>query len=333
MHLSGTRRRRSPALITLVALLALLGWAPEVASADDTDPGLAQTISPDQATGTGKVTLTKGHIDIGPRLVDGAWSLQVHDDTGPQSLWRHLDDVVLKVSDKAILTTPDNDDYSFLHQKPGTKVYVIPQTQKPDVVWVGWNTQDPNVMNSLNLGATFSLAGVQGPGDMVVYLQSGNLGKPQPLWDSTTKKRQDLWVDVNTHTHANWVFSKPGVYLVDFRVSAELKSGKKVSTDQVVRFAVGDKTTAAQARAATYHGAKAADPAASSTAKPESDDGGSNTGRYVVYGVGAALVVLVLAGIGSAVRGHRARRAAEALRAGADSTAATSGGTDAEDDR
>src|SRR5687767_7413562 len=145
--------------------------------------------------------ISDGHVDVGPRFVDGRFTLQVYDDP----TWRPIDDVVLQVRDEAILSVPDDPAYGFLKQKPGTELFVIPQTQNPDVVWLGWNTQDPEVMETIDRGVTMTIAGVQGPGTLDVYLQSGDFAEPDVLWP------EPLWVDVNTHTHANWVFTKPGV--------------------------------------------------------------------------------------------------------------------------
>lgn len=275
------------------------------------DSGLEQTIAPDQATVSGKVVLERGHVDIGPRLVDGKWSIQIHDDTVEPSVWRNVDDVVLRVRDAAVLNVPDNEAYAFLHADPGAPVHVVPQTQHPEVVWVGWNTQDPEVMDSVNLGATLSLYGVQGPGDLVAYLQSGNLGEPEPLWDSTKKAKQDIWVDVNTHTHANWAFTKPGVYLVDVGFSATMKSGETLEDRQVLRFAVGDDTEIEQARSEAYDTANSAsgdggDPVATAGEAVES----AGTGVLVAVGIGAAVVLLIAAALISAARTRKARRLA-----------------------
>ena len=51
-----------------------------------------------------------------------------------------------------------------------TPVHVVPQTENREVVWIGWNTQDPGVMEAIARGVTMNLLGVQGPGSVVVYL-------------------------------------------------------------------------------------------------------------------------------------------------------------------
>jgi hypothetical protein len=44
------------------------------------------------------------------------------------------------VLDQAQLSVPDDPAYAFVGADPGTTVGVVPQTQNPEVVWLGWNT-------------------------------------------------------------------------------------------------------------------------------------------------------------------------------------------------
>ncbi|HWT95397.1 MAG TPA: choice-of-anchor M domain-containing protein [Solirubrobacteraceae bacterium] len=307
---------RTAALLT--AVVAIAGAAgPGAAQAQDAaaERGLEQTIEREQTVADGRKVLSDGHVDIGPRFVDGRWTLLVHDDaakadSGAKSVWRPTDDTVLEVSDAAILEVPDDPAYEFLRAAPGSKVHVVPQTQDPDVVWVGWNTQDPEVMERIDRGVTMTLTGVQGPGSLVVYLQSGTFGDPQVLWDSEAKPKP-AWVDVNTHTHANWVFSKPGVYLVRVRIEADLVDGTKVRDTRALRFAVGSTTSADDAFAASWSG-PAEEPSASVAAEADGEE--DDDGFPIVPVTGVALLALVLLGaVGATVRrGARAKRQARA---------------------
>lgn len=232
----------------LFAALVAFGTPPLVADAahaqEAPDDGLVQIIDPNQAQGSGRVVLDDGHIDFGPTLNTGEWIIQIHDDTSQPSYWRMLSDVVATVSDLSMLTVPDDSAYSFLGIDPGREVWVIPQVRQPGVIWAGWNTQEPNVLDALRLGTTLRVLGVDGPGDVTVYLQSGNFGEPQPLWSTHQSFPQDSWIEVNTHTHANWVFSDPGIYLVEIEFSADLIDGTAVTARDTLRFAVGDDTDA-----------------------------------------------------------------------------------------
>lgn len=256
---SPPRRRTAAALAALLALGMLA--TPSIAFADDTDdPNLDQTLD-ELAIVHGDRVLEAGHIDMGPKYEDdGTWRLLIHDDVAKAdanltSVWRYPDETVFHVLDAAKLTVPDDPAYAFLGAEPGSDVYVVPQTQNPEVVWIGWNTQDPQVMETVDRGVTLSLGGVQGPGIMTTYLQSGSFGEPQLLWDSRTAGAQPVWVDVNTHTHANWVFTEPGVYLVELTAEADLIDGSHVSDTQRIRFAVGTSTNPEDAFAAAWDGA------------------------------------------------------------------------------
>ncbi|MFK3983567.1 choice-of-anchor M domain-containing protein [Micromonospora sp. NPDC050397] len=311
----GYRSRRLAA--ATAAILAAILLVPPPAAADDRR---GQTLDPEQHEAAGRVVLHGGHVDIGPHYRDGRWTVQVHDDTVEPSVWRQPSDAVIQVRDPAVLRVPDDPAYAFLGRRPGTPVYVVPQTQNQDVVWVGWNTQDPAVMDVIQRGVTMRLTGVRGPGSLVVYLQSGNLGAPQVLWDSTRAFPQDLWVETNTHTHANWVFAEPGVYLVAIEITADLAGGGSATGTGVLRFAVGDGTSTDEAFAAGY--ADVAAPATGGTPTPAptsaatSSSGGTRPRPAVLAGVvtGVAGVLLVAAVSGVLVRGSRAKRRAEAER-------------------
>lgn len=282
------------------------------ASATPSD-GLSQSIEEDQAVSEEDTVLSLGHVDLGPRYVDGAWTLMVHDDTDEDgSVWRPLEHAVVQVSDAATREVPDDPAYGFLGVEPGAPVHVVPQTQDPDVVWLGWNTQDPQVMASVDRGVTLSLAGVEGPGDLLVYLQDGGFGEPDVLWDSRSAEEQELWVDVNTHTHANWVFTRPGVYLVSIRANATLVDGSEDEAVGTVRFAVGDGTATEDAFAADAEPTPAS--VATATEAPEADraaDAGT-TGQlpavlWVLIAVGGALAA---AAVVLSLRGRRVREQA-----------------------
>lgn len=288
------------AAAALVALTTAMGQPPP-------SDGLDQTIDSGQAVATDRKVLSAGHVDVGPRFTDGEWTLMVHDASSDPSVWRHLDQTVFQVSDAAVLPVPDDPAYAFIGE-PGTRVHVLPQVQNPDVVWVGWNTQDPEVMETIDSGATLTLSGVEGPGELFVYLQAGNFGDADVLWDSTKDEKQELWVDVNTHTHANWVFTKPGVYVVRIEVTADLVDGSTVTDTQALRFAVGDATDVETAFAADLPAAaqdtRSAQPAASQDTE---DGGGPSPVLFVIGGVALLLLVGVVVVV---MRGRAAKRAA-----------------------
>ena len=126
------------------------------------------------ATSNQPVMIQAGHADFGPTLSGGNWKIQIRDDTGDEPVWRDPENVVFKLGNSSIVPMPNDATYNFIGEKPGTKLYVIPQTQNSNVVWLGWNTQEGGVLNELDRGANLSLDGVSGPGKLHVYLENGN---------------------------------------------------------------------------------------------------------------------------------------------------------------
>lgn len=225
-----SRSRALPALALGASLmLAPLGVAhaettpatTESASAQPSDSNLSrgeraltQTLSAEQPVASGRTEISAGHVDMGPRFNNGKFELMLHDDHGETPVWRSLDEVIYRGSDQAILEVPNDPRYSFVGAPAGSKVYVIPQTETKGVIWPGWNTQDPQLVSKLNRGVNLTLEQVSGPGTFSLYLENGNFSAPQVLWSSTKSEPQKLWVEKNTHTHANWVFTAPGEYQI-----------------------------------------------------------------------------------------------------------------------
>lgn len=295
-----------------IVLLSALVAVP-AAAADPTpskDPKLAQTVSAEEANASGRVELAKGHVDVGPRITDKGWELLARDDTKNPPQWRNPAEMVIRVHDAALLEIPGDKQYAFLGIPAGAKAHVIPQTQNPDVVWLGWNTQDPKVTQTIERGAKLVFHRHQGPGTFHVFLQNG-FDAPQPLWDGAGADGQEIWVDVNTHTHANWVFSAPGVHLVDMEVVAKGLDGAERRSRATLRFAVGDAVSLDDAFAASLPPAASASAAsATPTQAPATAAGTSSSTPWVVVGVLAALVVI---GAGVAfvlARGRREKAAA-----------------------
>jgi surface-anchored protein len=311
-----------------VLALALLA-APTAAFAEgDDDPNLDQTLDANLQVVHGERTLDAGHVDMGPKFVDGKWTFLIHDDVAKAdanatSVWRYPDETVFHALDQAELSVPDDPAYAFVGADPGATVWVVPQTQNPDVVWLGWNTQDPEVMQTIDRGVTLSLTGAQGPGTVTTYLQSGSFGEPQLLWDSRIPDAQPIWVDVNTHTHANWVFTQPGVYLLRLEATADLVDGSTVTDTQIIRFAIGTATAPADALSAIWDGAQAAPP----STETEEDAVLGEPATMAPVPAGDVLVPILIGAIGLVavalisglvvviVRGNRTKRRALASRA------------------
>lgn len=255
----------------LVAALLIIAGAPSSFADPSPDPDLAQSVSAHEEWRGEASEISVGHVDLGPRLIDGQWRAGLRHDAETGAVWRDPNQTVLRVGDAAIMTAPDSADYPFLADVAGKPVYVVPQTQNPSVVWLGWNTQDPAVTATIDRGLTMRVGPVSGPGRAWLFLQSGTFGKPLLLADSGAAPG-DVWIDSGTHVHANWAFSAPGTYTATVTFLGTTTAGEAVSASTTLRFAVGDAASASEALAmaapASADSASAGASASSSGAAP-----------------------------------------------------------------
>ena len=218
--------------------------APGRAATPSADPALEQNVAANEPTSQTPAVIEAGHVDLGPRLIGGKLTVSLRDDSAASPVWRDPNKTVLRVREGALIQVPQGEDYKFLADSK--RVYVLPQTQKTQLVWLGWNTQDPAVTKLIQGGVNMRIEQVKGPGRSWLILQEGTFGKPKVLADSATSA-QDIWVDTNTHVHANWIFSKPGIYLVKVSFKATGVDGKTYQATTTLRFAVGDATSTTNA--------------------------------------------------------------------------------------
>ncbi|PZP19827.1 MAG: hypothetical protein DI600_07425, partial [Cutibacterium granulosum] len=238
---------RCAATLSALTLALSGGLAPAPAQASGgtppPDPALQQTVTEDEQVAQGPAEITRGHVDVGPRLIDGKFVLLARDDSANPPVWRSTDDAVLRVVDASRIDVPNDDAYSFLGDMRGRKAYVIPQTQDQKVVWLGWNTQAPEIVKNFPRGAELVFTGHEGPGEAHMFIENG-FEAPMSLYDSTKSEQQPVHMEANTHVHANWVFSEPGAQTISMEVCGTDAKGVKHSYPTKLRFVIGDKGSA-----------------------------------------------------------------------------------------
>ena len=332
-------RRRVAALMTpfprlgmsvfalLVSAFLVIAGAPSSFADPSPDPDLAQSVAAHEEWSNEASEISVGHVDLGPRLIDGQWRAGLRHDAESGAVWRDPNQTVLRVSDAAIMTAPDSADYPFLADVAGKPVYVVPQTQNPSVVWLGWNTQDPAVTATIDRGLTMRVGPVSGPGRAWLFLQSGTFGKPLLLADSGAAPG-DVWIDSGTHVHANWAFSAPGTYTATVTFLGTTTAGEAVNASTTLRFAVGDAASASEAlamAAPAASGSGSGAPAAGTSQGPgssestwSSSEGGLPDWAFLAIIVSVALSLLVIGALVVA-RSRRSRAEQAAAIAEADS--------------
>lgn len=184
------------------------------------------------------VVIADGHVDMGPRLADGAWKIQIRDDTTRPETWRALPEVVLRAVGACRMAVPPGQEYAFLGTA-GAPVWLLPQVQRPGVLWPGWNTQDPSIAGLVKREVTWRLHGVAGPGKFALFL-NGTFGAPETVFDSTKPFPQETGIDAASHVHGNWAFTAPGGYTLDVEMRTDAPDGRVLTDREILRIIVGD---------------------------------------------------------------------------------------------
>ena len=164
-----------------------------------------------------------GHVDLATvQLENGALAVRGKSDSGPFDPAT----TTLHVTDAAKRPAPSSPAYGFLGVPGGTPIHVIPQTFQADVLWAGWNTE--SVPRGALAGDTLDLTlrAARGPGRVEVYL-SGTDG-PERVFSSQDLAVRMARIAVPTHAHANWAFTAPGVYELEFEASATTTAGARL---------------------------------------------------------------------------------------------------------
>lgn len=313
-----TSMRRMALLVAAASILAAgLSPVPPAVPAFATsadDPALEQRVDESEALGEGETVLDAGHVDIGPYGELGKFQLAGRDDTQAPPVWRTLEDLVIHIPDEGgKLEVPDDPMYEFLGVDPGEEVWLIPQVEEQGVPWLGWNTQYPGFADASDSGIALTFHGMDGPGEFSLYLQDGAFGDPDMYWQSTKEGAQTISVDPLTHTHANWVFTAPGIYLLDIGITSEGTDGKPIEDRQNLRVAVGSEIDPQEAFGRHFQ-------AQQSGAGENEDAAGADTASdeetspimYALVGViGVLVLALVLGATIAVVRSRRSKAAAE----------------------
>ncbi|MEV3936661.1 TIGR03773 family transporter-associated surface protein [Glycomyces sp. NPDC049804] len=256
-------------------------------------------------TDTACEIVNDGHVDIGPRFVDGTWTAQLRDDRASESVWRELDDVVLQIPDTALFPIPEGD-FGFLGET-GQEIYMLPQVQSSGIVWPGWNTQDKSVIDGVPGAVDWKLTKVDGPGNFTIFL-TGTFGGAEILFNSAEALPQTVSIPRNTHAHGNWTFSEPGVYRLTVEFTATTGDGETVTDTKDIQLAVGAAADPNEACSGGGSGDADSD-------DEDKDDNGflptTGTG-WLLWGLGAAAVAVVLGAVIMIATRKRRKGAADA---------------------
>lgn len=286
--------------VTGALLMVLTGCGPSAVERDSTpDTPAADPIETILAIDSGSAT-------VAPTFQKDQWQLMLEETVTATAQtdgdWRDLDYTAIEVGPAAQLTVPDSEAYEFLDAESGDEVWVLPpyepfqDAEETTAPSLGLSAEAPEVLRSVGRGVTFSLTGMEGPGTLATYTQTGFFGEPEPLWDSRGAFPQPHWVPTETHAPLGWVFTEPGIYLAQVTVHGELIDGSKFSDTQVLRFAVGSDLDAEEAVSIAWSG-PSPEPYFEPGAAVKTTQQGTDTTGWLLIGAIALCAALLLTGV------------------------------------
>lgn len=177
--------------------------------------------------------LERGHVDLATRVLDGALQSEVGDDSSGSKVYREPSDTVLWLKPSSRVVLPSG--YGAVGDA-GAAVWQVPQTQDPALIWLGWNTESLG-RDEIRGPVTWRLDRVDGPGTVKVYLAGAFGGVQEMVLDGAGSSYS---IPLGVHAHANWAFSRQGIYRLTMTQRATLASGRPSSDTETLTVAVGD---------------------------------------------------------------------------------------------
>ncbi|AKN78156.1 choice-of-anchor M domain-containing protein [Corynebacterium ulcerans] len=186
-----------------------------------------------------KVEISKGHVDISPKEIDGTLAVVVKDESG-----QHSSKAVLRDPNSVTFVVPQSAKTALREDikdiaKKGERVYVLPEVQKTGLVWPGFSTEEIYGETEGDYEFTITPKSTPQGGKWVAY--SGDAHSSENRIGDYTGKRV-YKAEGSTHRHLNWVFTKPGKYTMDVVVKDDWD---EVSKPVTLTFDVRDSNASA----------------------------------------------------------------------------------------
>lgn len=178
-----------------------------------------------------QVVLSRGHVDvIGVAYEGGELELAVHDESSGEEVEYAPENVQLHALPGARTTVPTDPAYAFLG-KAGSPVWVLPETQNPDLLWAGFGAEELESGVLENDTVDVEFLSLRGPGKLAVYTDDV-FGSPETVLVNSGDGLPDtVTLHAGDHSHANWAFTKAGTYQVRVKLCGHLAAnGRSVQS-------------------------------------------------------------------------------------------------------
>lgn len=180
------------------------------------------------------VTLDHGHIDAFTVSSGGGLAvLQLLEDVTGHRVLREVETVLLRVKESALSQIPGI--------PGGPTGYVLPLSQNQSLIWPGWDTNRTTASGYTDV--SINVTSVSGPGSVFLYTSQGAFGGWRPILTHGGYTLPGTIHEASpAHTHAQWVFSERGIYVLSaYAVATNPSTGESLTTrSHSYVFQVGD---------------------------------------------------------------------------------------------
>jgi surface-anchored protein len=175
-------------------------------------------------SGLNAATLSGGHVDLRVRYHSNTWTWDILDEDF-NSL--PLVNSVLAVNSQSYQVAPDDALFTPILGLPGSPVYILPQQQTGNLLFLGLDGSATGNGVMLNNQIHLELLQSSGPGEVSVYTVDA-FGAPEAYFntrDGITAADRITLSSASGHSHFAWAFSAPGNYSLSVRPTATLAAG------------------------------------------------------------------------------------------------------------
>lgn len=176
--------------------------------------------------------ITNGHYDLNVTFSNNVgWAFNWYNFDNEARIPSPLIDIA--VMEAARTTVPGNG-FSALGASPGDPVWILPQTQTPDITFLGYRMADADPNEFFALFGTpivgLKVTEVRGSGpDRGGFFSGYQTGLGTPTFQYTSADGFDnndaIAVPLGAHAHYSWAFTKPGEYQVNFEAEGDHRTG------------------------------------------------------------------------------------------------------------
>jgi len=206
-----------------------------------------------RAAGGEFLPYTEGHMDVGPRVVDGQlvgyWkndfaTVEGRTSSVPEYPANGIRALAIFDAVTPPFSRPAGPSWDFVGVNAGEPIYILPASGVPETIpYLGWGTESPSLTGRGFNRVRITLINMTAPTNGVFALFTTTTNVPMKTIDGITAA-DSITLNLGAHEHYNWSFSRLGTYELTFRFEGLNASDQVVMTgEDTFHFEITDGNT------------------------------------------------------------------------------------------